>query len=161
MRSANSPSPGSSRSCNVAWSGSGSGVGRRVAELDAENGRARNGAQERAVGVAPEVVPGVEHDAAIGPIGRPNDLPGRRQIGDAGPGEELEVDEQAVFGRPVAQPGEGHRRLVEGPRAPEDVHRVERARADGFGDGEQLALAVTEDPLGIVFGRNVDLGGAR
>ena len=40
----------------------------------------------------------------------------------------------------VAQPGEGRRRLVEGPRAPEDVDRVERACADRIGDGEQLGL---------------------
>ena len=66
-----------------------------------------------------------------------------------------------MVGGPVAQPGEGQRRLVEGPRASEDVDGVERARPDRVGDGEQLGLGVAEDLLGVVGGRNVDVGGAR
>ncbi len=47
----------------------GLGDGGRVAQLDAEDGRARDGAQELAVGPAPEVVPGVDRETAVGAVG--------------------------------------------------------------------------------------------
>ena len=70
------------------------------------------------------------------------------------------MDEQAVVGGPVAQRGEGARRLVEGPGAPEDIHSVERARPDGVGDGKEFGLAVAEDLLPVMLGRYVDVGHA-
>ena len=136
------------------------GHGRRIAQLDAQDRRARDGAEQRAVGPAAEVMPGVEHEASVGAVGPTDDLPCSRQIGNAGPWQELQMDEQAVLSRPVAQPGEGRRGLVERPGAAEHVDRVQRARPHCVGDREQLPLAEAEDPFLVEFGRNTDVGRA-
>ena len=52
-------------------------------------------AQVEGAGVRPaDVVPDIDHDPAVGPSGQAGDLVGGGDIGDAGPGEVLDVDEQ-------------------------------------------------------------------
>ena len=53
-------------------------------------------------------MPGVDCNAGVGSIGAANDVPCGGEVWDARPGQELQVDEHAVFGRAVIKKAAAH-----------------------------------------------------
>ena len=133
--------PGSSRSCSAAGRKVVLGRGRTVA-------RAAPRARDRR---APSRAPRRRRRSGSS-ARRPRALPrsaGRRartissavaHVGDARPREKLDVHEQAVLGRAIAEPGERGGRVIDRPTAAEHVDRVERTGADRLGDARTRRL---------------------
>jgi hypothetical protein len=112
-----------------------------VAELDAQDPLRGHSRQVGVGGAAATVVPDVEEQAAVGPVGQADDLPGGPHVGDRGHGRELQRHMQASLLRPVAQVTERRRG---------DLGRRHCAEVDGDeGLGPEGARHV-EEPVGLV-----------
>ncbi len=119
----------------------------RVGELNQENAVAGNRAQRLEVGLARIGVEGVEHQPDRLMIGAPHHFPGVAIIVDvAAPGQRLEPDPHAAFGRALAEFAE-----IRGGA----VDAAQRFRRDIAADHQQIAaelLHQVELALGAIEG---------
>ena len=101
-----------------------------------------DGAQLRRVGSAAEVVPGIDEDAAVCRARLPDNLPGQRGAGDAGPGHELQRHLQAVGGGAFAERREALRHDLERRQRAQrlDATHVELSRANGVCQGVEVGF---------------------
>jgi hypothetical protein len=109
------------------------GLRRRVVDLHVHDPLSGNGRKLLEGRSTAEEMPGIDEQPAVGAVGSPHDLPCGVQIRDAGPGEELDVGEQAVVGGDVAHPGETGSRRV-------DVHVDSVVLHHGDGSGADRSV---------------------
>ena len=105
-----------------------------------------------------EVVPRVEHQSAVR-APRVSDHPHRlAHAADLGPRQELEGHEQVVRLCAVAQTREALDDLLVRNLCVRHEHCVDRAPADGVGDGEELLLAVGEEAAPLLVRSRREIG---
>ena len=93
------------------------------------------------------MVPDVDADAAVGPPGLLDDRPGVVHAVDVGEGQELEPDDEAVVGGPVAQRPEGLRGLGHRSLGRSDGLQVAAAELVGHPPGDVLPLGGGSPPM--------------
>ena len=110
-----------------------------VVQLDQDHPLGRDGLELAGIRRAPEIVPGVDLDAAVGPTGSSSDLPRRPGVGYSAPWQKFDTRQQAVVGGPVADSGEAFDDLVERQHGTgrTDIAAVDMAGSDEIGQGEE------------------------